>query len=140
MGRGSGTSADINYLRVIKSTPRRLSNIQNDDFIFHAHRQNQFQYDDTIDEVENTEPNTAQHSDNAPGLSNGVQFVEIDNEQIHKGGSQSDYHGQIWKYSTNNSIMRFAFMRTLRGKILLDLERHFGRKVMHDRLFSCLCK
>ena len=28
----------------------------------------------------------------------------------------------------------------LRRKILIDLERHFGKKVEHDRLISCLCK
>ena len=31
-----------------------------------------------------------------------------------------------------------AFFTQLRRKILIDLERHFGRKVEHDRLFSSL--
>ena len=32
------------------------------------------------------------------------------------------------------------FFKVLRRKILMDLERHFGRKVEHDRLFSSLGK
>ena len=31
-----------------------------------------------------------------------------------------------------------AFFSQLRRKILIDLERHFGRKVEHDRLYSSL--
>ena len=31
-----------------------------------------------------------------------------------------------------------AFFTQLRRKILIDLERHFGRKVEHDRLYSSL--
>ena len=31
-------------------------------------------------------------------------------------------------------------LRVLRNKILIDLERHFGHKVEHNRLFSCLGK
>ena len=33
-----------------------------------------------------------------------------------------------------------TFWQDLRRKILLDLQRHFKRKVDHDRLISSLCK
>ena len=46
----------------------------------------------------------------------------------------------------NNSILLSntgsdtTFWNKLRRKILLDLQRHFKRKVEHDRLISSLCK
>ena len=42
------------------------------------------------------------------------------------------------KDENNGGWQKYEFMRVLRRKILIDLERHFGRKVEHDRLFSCL--
>lgn len=131
---------DINYLHVTKSAPRRLSGVKNDDFVFHAHRQIGKLHSGHPINIECGESNTVKYSDHASKVSNNTQFIGIDNEQNHEEETKSDYHGQIWKYSSNSSIMRYAFMRKLRKKILLDLERHFGRKVAHDRLFSCLCK
>ena len=132
-------SDDTNYLHVIKSTPRRLSYVKNDDFAFPAHRESKLQFGYPIN-IESGESNTDEYSGHTSKVSNDVQSFGIANEQIHQEDSKSDYYGQIWKYSTNNSIMRYTFMRKLRKKILLDLERHFGRKVLHDRLFSCLGK
>ena len=41
---------------------------------------------------------------------------------------------------TFSSRKNYEIMDVLRKKILLDLERQFGCKIEHDRLFSCLGK
>ena len=44
------------------------------------------------------------------------------------------------KAANNSGWQSYGIFRVLRRKILIDLERQFGRKVEHDRLFSCLGK
>ena len=56
---------------------------------------------------------------------------------INEDSSNVSYK-PIWKYTNNSSIMKYEWIRKLRGLIMLDLKRHFGREVLHDRLFSCL--
>ena len=51
-----------------------------------------------------------------------------------------DDYVPIWKFTKNSSVIQYEWVRKLRTKILLDLKRHFGREVKHNRLFSCLCK
>ena len=47
--------------------------------------------------------------------------------------------GSIDAYITQNNESS-GILQVLRRKILLDLERHFGRKVDHDKLIPCLSK
>ena len=44
------------------------------------------------------------------------------------------------KKTNNHSMMRYKWIQQIRRIIITDLKRHFGREIMHDRLFSCLGK
>ena len=68
---------------------------------------------------------------------------------VSHGGSKDDFMDKqstaSTEESTNASInapkeSSSTFWKDLRRKILFDLQRHFKRKVDHDRLISSLCK
>ena len=151
---------------VLSRSRRRLSLVQNDDFAFNAHRRNEAQADISkrrlsliqIDDLvfcnsvflkdaqfDNSIINEEEVSDNVK--TDNVTSTESSDSQVDSVVEESRQNAiidvsydPIWKYTTNNSIMRYTFMRKLRKKVMLDLERHFEREVMHDRLFSCLRK
>ena len=75
-------------------------------------------------------------------LENGKTKDKMNDRVLTKRKStfQIDPHSSSTydKQKGGNGWESYGTLRTLRRKILIDLERHFGRKVEHDRLFSCL--
>ena len=58
------------------------------------------------------------------------------------GDKKSIISMQVSEENLDKSVLESSSgsWQTLRRKILLDLHRHFRKKVDHDRLISCLCK
>ena len=105
---------------------RRLSRVQTGDFINPSNKQNASSgnFDEnlnnnsteiTIDE-KNTETEVASENN---GYSSGTNILPI---------------------PISDTTQKSPFWDNLRRKILIDLQRHFKRKVDHDRLISSLCK
>lgn len=76
------------------------------------------------------------HTSYTHNLAHGEHMHDISTETY----PDIESYDPLWKYTNNSSIMKYRWMRQLRNEILLDLKRHFGREVKHNRLFSCLCK
>ena len=129
---------EIGGLQVPPSNRRRLSLVQNDDCFFQSCKQNK-RKGSRIKETKSNEFAPSQQKESV--IFNALKEVNdiVIAVPTKTDGNAEDYH-PIWKYSDNQSIMRYRWLRTLRTKIMRDLTRHFGREVMHDRLFSCLCK
>ena len=105
---------------------RRLSRVQTGDFI------NPSQEIDSSDEY----------------LDKNLNYTSVDiktNQKDFEPGNV-DRKSELSRLERNNSILvsntgsDTSFWDKLRRKILLDLQRHFKRKVEHDRLISSLCK
>ena len=126
---------DTGVLQVPSSNRRRLSLVQNDDFVFQSCKRKEIKSDDPalIEQNEYGISNLLKevNSTTLPVLTQTAGFSANDI-------NREDYH-PIWKYSDNPSLMRYRWLRILRTKIMNDLTRHFGREVVHDRLLSCLC-
>ena len=105
---------------------RRLSRIQTGDFI-----------------------NPSQELDSSDGFSDkNLNYISVDikTNDKHLEPGIVDRNTEFASDGKNNSILvsitgsDTTFWDKLRRKILLDLERHFKRKVEHDRLISSLCE
>ena len=105
---------------------RRLSRVQTGDFI-----------------------NPSQEIDSSNGFSDeNHNYTSVDikpNEKNFEPGNidrNSEFRSDEKKNSilVSNTGSNTTFWEKLRRKILLDLQRHFKRKVEHDRLISSLCK
>ena len=105
---------------------RRLSRVQTGDFI------NPSQEIDPFNEY----------------LDKNLNYTSVDIKTNEKDFEPSnvDRNSETPNGERNNSILvsntgsDATFWNKLRRKILLDLQRHFKRKVEHDRLISSLCK
>ena len=62
------------------------------------------------------------------------------NNPISDESTQDERCEQMCKKTNNHSMMRYKWIQQIRRIIITDLKRHFGREIMHDRLFSCLGK
>ena len=62
------------------------------------------------------------------------------NNSIADENTQVERCEQMPKKTNNNSMMRYKWIQQIRRIIITDLKRHFGREIIHDRLFSCLGK
>ena len=62
------------------------------------------------------------------------------NNSIVDESTQNARCDQIVKEANNHIMMRYKWIQQIRRIIITDLKRHFGREIMHDRLFSCLGK
>ena len=105
---------------------RRLSRVQTGDFI-----------------------NPSQDIDSSDGFSDkNLNYISVDIKTNNKHFEPGivDRNSEFASDEKSNSISvsmtgsDTAFWDKLRRKILLDLQRHFKRKVEHDRLISSLCK
>ena len=126
---------NINVLQVPTSNRRRLSLVKNDDCFFQSCARKEIKSDDHA-LIEQNECNISN------ALKEGIKTtIQLPTQMVGFSANnikKEDYH-PIWKYSDNPSVMRYRWLRTLRTKIMMDLTRHFGREVVHDRLLSCLC-
>ena len=140
-----GTSENISSLQVPITNQRRLSLIKNDDFVFPSHKRKEETTE--INDFNEVKESFNDNKSNYSSASMGSATTTLDGG-IHKsangsstnGNSNNEIYEPIWKYTNNPSMMRYEWIRKIRGEIMLDLKRHFGREIMHDRLFSCLCK
>ena len=105
---------------------RRLSRVQTGDFI------NPSQETDSSNEF--------------PDKNLNYTSVDIKTNEKHFEAGIIDRNSEFLSDEKNNSNLvsnngsDTTFWDKLRRKILLDLQRHFKRKVEHDRLISSLCK
>ena len=144
----SNIKENINSLEVPTPNKRRLSLIKNDDFAFPSHKRKEqiALNNDTIDSQNSSYhkgslsdiPNSLSRESVSPSVD--YNHDKISDYSVTKPNGNNEGYEPIWKYTNNPSIMRYKWIRQLRSKIMLDLKRHFGRDIMHDRLFSCLCR
>ena len=129
---------DIAGVPIPASNRRRLSLVNHDDFVFQSSKRKEINCDDRS----HCQPNQSHVSNSIreEELSDTITHLSPQNVSFSANDSNKEDYQPIWKHTDNPSIMRYRWMRTLRKKIMNDLTRHFGREVMHDRLFSCLCK
>ena len=144
----SNIKEGINSLEVPTPNKRRLSLIKNDDFAFPSHKrkeqialnndtinsQNSSYHEGSLSDI----PNSLSRESVSPSVD--YNHDKISAYSVAKPNGNNEGYEPIWKYTNNPSIMRYKWIRQLRNKIMLDLKRHFGRDIMHDRLFSCLCR
>ena len=62
------------------------------------------------------------------------------NNPISDENTQDKRYEHMSKKTNNHSMMRYKWIQQIRRIIITDLKRHFGREIIHDRLFSCLGK
>ena len=62
------------------------------------------------------------------------------NNPISDENTQDKRYEHMSMKTNNYSMMRYKWIQQIRRIIITDLKRHFGREIMHDRLFSCLGK
>ena len=105
---------------------RRLSRVQTGDFINPSNKQN------------------ASSGNFDENLNNNSTEITIDekNTETEVNSENNGYSSgnNIRSILTSDSNQNSPFWDNLRRKILIDLQRHFKRKVDHDRLISSLCK
>ena len=108
---------------------RRLSRIQTGDFI------NPF--DPSLSNKQNAPEKYLDEK-----RSGNTTEITIDDKEIDAAREVSELPRDNKSYPVVNfsSGSETSFWEDLRRKILLDLQRHFKRKVDHDRLISSLCK
>ena len=127
------------------SNKRRLSLIKNDDFAFPSHKRKEqtTEWSDVIS-LQKQSNNEGSNYDSVPrefALTAENNAINKNSNNSHnKENAEDNRYDQIWKNSNDNSMMRYKWIRKLRNRIIMDLKRHFGREIMHDRLFSCLGK
>ena len=119
---------------------RRLSLIENDDFAFHAHKRKDV--NPNMKKLPACYTNEAYFGNTQKDLSTHLDAREDCKKVVigdrDKEDANVNHYDPIWKYTNNASVIRYTWLRKLRGKIITDLKRHFGREVMHDRLISCI--
>ena len=139
------TQESIPSLQLPVTNKRRLSLIKNDDFAFPSHKCKK-QTTENHDFIEvkqssnDNQPNYPSASRVSATSSTDYGIANNGDGSLANANSNNGVYEPIWKYTNNPSLMRYKWIREVRSEIMLDLKRHFGREIMHDRLFSCLCK
>ena len=105
---------------------RRLSRVQTGDFINPSNKQNSSSgnFDENL-------------NNNSTEITIDEKNTETKDASENNGYSRGNNISPIF---TSDSSQKSPFWDNLRRKILIDLQRHFKRKVDHDRLISSLCK